>query len=151
MRVPEPGELVEVRRRQWLVSDVAPFFPSADRYRRQDLVTLESIEEDSGGEQMSVIWQIEPGARILEKAGLPEVSGYDDNEQLQAFLNAVRWGIATNIDRNNLLSPFRSGITIEDYQLDPLVRAINMARVNLLIADDTGLGKTIETGLVRPS
>lgn len=147
-RVPEPGELVEVRRRQWLVSDVDPYSPSGDAYRRQDLVTLESIEEDAGGEQISVVWQIEPGARILEKAGLPEVNGYDNNEQLQSFLNAVRWGIATNVDRNNLLSPFRSGITIEDYQLDPLVRAINMARVNLLIADDTGLGKTIETGLV---
>lgn len=147
-RVPEPGELVEVRRRQWLVSDVDPHQPENDSYRRQDLVTLESIEEDAGGEQISVIWQIEPGARILEKAGLPEVNGYDKNEQLESFLNAVRWGIATNVDRNNLLSPFRSGITIEDYQLDPLVRAINMARVNLLIADDTGLGKTIETGLV---
>ena len=147
-RVPEQGELVEVRHRQWLVSDVDTDMPSGDAYRRQDLVTLESIEEDAGGEQISVIWQIEPGARILEKAGLPEVNGYDNNEQLQAFLNAVRWGIATNVDRNNLLSPFRSGITIEDYQLDPLVRAINMARVNLLIADDTGLGKTVETGLV---
>lgn len=147
-RIPEPGELVEVRRRQWLVSDVDPYAPSGDAYRRQDLVTLESIEEDAGGEQISVVWQIEPGARILEKAGLPDVDGYDNNGQLQSFLNAVRWGIATNVDRNSLLSPFRSGITIEDYQLDPLVRAINMARVNLLIADDTGLGKTIETGLV---
>ncbi len=147
-RVPEQGELVEVRRRQWIVSAVSPHKPDGDSYREEDLVTLESIEEDAGGEQTSVIWQIESGAHILEKAGLPEVNGYDDNEQLQAFLNAVRWGIATNIDRNNLLSPFRSGITIEDYQLDPLVRAIGMARVNLLIADDTGLGKTIETGLV---
>ena len=58
-RVPEPGELVEVRRRQWLVSDVDPYTPSGDAYRRQDLVTLESIEEDAGGEQISVIWQIE--------------------------------------------------------------------------------------------
>ena len=40
------------------------------------------------------------------------------------------------------------GIEIEDYQLDPLARAIQMPRVNLLIADDVGLGKTIETGLV---
>ena len=85
MRVPEPGELVEVRRRQWLVSDVDPYRPEGDDYRRQDLVTLESIEEDAGGEQISVVWQIEPGARILEKAGLPEVNGYDNNEQLQAF------------------------------------------------------------------
>jgi superfamily II DNA or RNA helicase len=67
---------------------------------------------------------------------------------LEAFLDAVRWGAATNADRSFLQSPFRSGITIEDYQLDPLVRAIDMARVNLLIADDVGLGKTIEAGLV---
>ena len=148
LRVPEPGELVEVRRRQWLVSGVLPHFEQEDAYKRQDLVTLESIEEDSDGERISVVWQIEPGARILEKAGLPRIEGYDSNVRFEAFLNAVRWGIATNVDRSNLLSPFRSGITIEDYQLDPLVRAIDMARVNLLIADDTGLGKTVEAGLV---
>ena len=45
-------------------------------------------------------------------------------------------------------SLFRSGIDIEDYQLDPVVRAVQMPRVNLLIADDVGLGKTIEAGLV---
>jgi len=48
----------------------------------------------------------------------------------------------------NIQSPFRSGIDIEDYQLDPVVRAIQMPRVNLLVADDVGLGKTIESGLV---
>jgi len=47
-----------------------------------------------------------------------------------------------------LQAPFRSGIDIEDYQLDPVVGAIQMPRVNLLIADDVGLGKTIEAGLV---
>ena len=43
-----------------------------------------------------------------------------------------------------------AGIDIEDYQLDPVVRAIQMPRVNLLIADDVGLGKTIEAGHGRP-
>jgi SNF2 family DNA or RNA helicase len=51
-------------------------------------------------------------------------------------------------DSRNVQSPFRSGIEIEDYQLDPVIRAIQMPRVNLLIADDVGLGKTIEAGLV---
>ena len=36
----------------------------------------------------------------------------------------------------------------DDHQLDPVVRAIQMPRVNLLVADDVGLGKTIEAGMV---
>ena len=100
------------------------------------------------GEEIQVVWQLEAGAQVLEKAGLPSITGWDSNDRLEAFLDAVRWGAITNADRSFLQSPFRSGITIEDYQLDPLVRAVEMARVNLLIADDVGLGKTIEAGLV---
>ena len=47
-----------------------------------------------------------------------------------------------------LQSPFRSGVELKEYQLDPLVRSLAMPRVNLLIADDVGLGKTVETGMV---
>lgn len=145
--IPEPGQLVEVRRRLWVVNQVQGSSLSK-QYNKQHLITLSSIDEDSLGEEIQVIWQIEPGARIVEKAGLPQISGWDSADRLEAFLDAVRWGAATNADRSFLQAPFRSGITIEDYQLDPLVRAIDMARVNLLIADDVGLGKTIEAGLV---
>lgn len=144
--VPEPGQLVEVRRRQWVVSDVLG--QSFEANKEQHLVTLSSLDEDALGEELQVIWQIEPGAQILEKAGLPRITGVDSDEKAEAFLDAVRWGAVSNADRSFLQAPFRSGITIEDYQLDPLVRAIDMARVNLLIADDVGLGKTIEAGLV---
>lgn len=146
--VPEPGQLVEVRRRQWVVTDVAGGALSSSSNGDQHLVSLSSLDEDSLGEEIQIIWQIEPGAQVLEKAGLPTISGWDSTDRLEAFLDAVRWGAVTNADRSFLQSPFRSGITIEDYQLDPLVRAVDMARVNLLIADDVGLGKTIEAGLV---
>lgn len=146
--VPEPGQLVEVRRRQWVVTDVSSGALSPTSNGDQHLVGLSSLDEDSMGEELQVIWQIEAGAQILEKVGLPSITGWDSNDSLEAFLDAVRWGAVTNADRSFLQSPFRSGITIEDYQLDPLVRAIEMARVNLLIADDVGLGKTIEAGLV---
>lgn len=62
----------------------------------------------------------------MEKAGLPQISGWDSHDRHEAFLDAVRWGAVTNADRSFLQAPFRSGITIEDYQLDPLVRAIDM-------------------------
>ena len=75
-------------------------------------------------------------------------NGFDKPARLEAFLDAVRWGAASIADTRQLQSPFRSGIEIESYQLDPIVRAIQMPRVNLLVADDVGLGKTIESGLV---
>lgn len=146
--VPEPGQLVEVRRRQWVVTDVSGGALSSSSNGDQHLVGLSSLDEDSMGEEIQVVWQMEAGAQVLEKAGLPSITGWDSNDRLEAFLDAVRWGAVTNADRSFLQSPFRSGITIEDYQLDPLVRAVEMARVNLLIADDVGLGKTIEAGLV---
>lgn len=146
--VPDPGQLVETRRRHWIVSDVQESAFAAINSDVQHLVTLGSLDEDSLGESLQILWELEPGARILERAGLPKITGWDPAERLEAFLDSVRWGAATNADRSFLQSPFRSGITIEDYQLDPLVRAIDMARVNLLIADDVGLGKTIEAGLV---
>lgn len=146
--VPEPGQLVEVRRRQWVVTDVSSGALSPTSNGDQHLVGLSSLDEDSMGEEIQVVWQMEAGAQVLEKAGLPSITGWDSNDRLEAFLDAVRWGAVTNADRSFLQSPFRSGITIEDYQLDPLVRAVEMARVNLLIADDVGLGKTIEAGLV---
>ncbi|MYB89166.1 MAG: DEAD/DEAH box helicase [Proteobacteria bacterium] len=166
---PEPGQLVEVRRRQWVVSKVQTSSldhsqhilgvrEASTNYKseadtepslgKEHLVSMSSIDEDELGEELEVIWEIEPGAQVIERAGLPSITGQDDSITLEAFLDAVRWGASTNADRGFLQAPFRSGVSIEDFQLDPLVRAIDMARVNLLIADDVGLGKTIEAGLV---
>jgi len=144
---PEPGQLVEARRRQWIVSEVDGASVASGVPKRH-LVRLASIDEDALGEEIEVLWELEPGAHVIERAGLPRMTGMDDPSTLQAFLDAVVWGAATNADRGYLQAPFRSGVGIEDYQLDPLVRAIDMARTNLLIADDVGLGKTIEAGLV---
>ena len=151
--VPESGQLVSVRSRRWVVGEVQsrtlpppPLEPASDR--PQHLVSLLSVEDDALGEELQVVWEIEPGASVIEKVALPEPTGFDPPDRLDAFLDAVRWGAASTADVRNIQSPFRCGIDIEDYQLDPVVRAIQMPRVNLLIADDVGLGKTIESGLV---
>ncbi|MEB3151766.1 MAG: DISARM system SNF2-like helicase DrmD, partial [Sphaerospermopsis sp.] len=151
--IPEPGQLVNVRSRQYVVSDVhhtsLPTNPVLGGVTKtQHLVKLTSVEDDGLGEELQVIWELEVGAHIYEKIELPQPQNFDSPERLDAFLDAVRWGAASTADIRTVQSPFRSGIDIEDYQLDPVVRAIQMPRVNLLIADDVGLGKTIEAGLV---
>jgi SNF2 family DNA or RNA helicase len=108
---------------------------------------LSSVEDDAFGEELQIIWELEPGASVNEHVALPAPTGFDAPGRLDAFLDAVRWGAASTADVRNIQAPFRSGIDIEDYQLDPVVRAIQMPRVNLLIADDVGLGKTIEAGM----
>ena len=151
--VPEQGQIVEVRRRRYVVADVtkstlAQSALATELTSIQHLVTLASIEDDAFGDELQVIWELEPGAHVHNQQLLPTPTGFDSPQRLDAFLNAVRWGAASSADVRALQAPFRSGITIEDYQLDPVVRAIQMPRANLLIADDVGLGKTIEAGLV---
>jgi hypothetical protein len=151
--IPEQGQLVSVRSRNWIVTEVLPSTLPADGLKTtlpkpQNLLTLSSVEDDALGEELQVIWELEPGARLIEEVALPEPTGFDPPDQLDAFLDAVRWGASSSADVRNIQAPFRSGIDIEDYQLDPVVRAIQMPRVSLLIADDVGLGKTIEAGMV---
>lgn len=150
--IPEQGQLVEVRHRQFVVTDVLrstlPGPGLAALARPQHLVMFSSIEDDALVEELQVIWEMESQARVFDQGILPDPTGFDDPNRFDAFLNAVRWGAVSSADVRALQAPFRSGIDIEDYQLDPVVRTIQMPRVNLLTADDVGLGKTVEAGLV---
>jgi hypothetical protein len=87
---PEQGQLVSFRSRNWIVNDVRPSTlpPPALKptfHGPQHLVNLASVEDDGLGEELQVIWELEPGAKIIEKVAPPD--------QVDAFLDAVRWGV----------------------------------------------------------
>ena len=103
------------------------------------------------GQELRVVWELEPGKSLKPQQDLPEkiqTDRFDMPERLAAFIDALRWGAITSADARSFQAPFRSGANVEPYQLEPLRRALNSPRANLLLADDVGLGKTIEAGMV---
>ena len=154
--LPEQGQVVNVRGAAWAVADVrAQGLPRSPADEGEPglthVVQLQSLEEDRLDEELIVVWELEVGQTVAPDQGLPELispDGFDDPNTLAAFVDAVRWGAVTSADGSSFQAPFRSGANVEAYQLEPLRRALQSARTNLLLADDVGLGKTIEAGLV---
>jgi superfamily II DNA or RNA helicase len=154
--LPEPGQVVEVRGSTWAVADVRPQgLPRspADEATAQlsHVVVLQSLDEERLGEQLSVVWELEVGHTVTPAQGLPDIvyaDAFDEPATLAGFIDAMRWGAVTSADPNRYQAPFWSGVNVEAYQLEPLRRALGAPRANLLLADDVGLGKTIEAGLV---
>ncbi len=124
--IPRDGSLVEVRGQRWVVSDSSPGNDGST------LLTLQSVEDGRYGESLQVIWEVEPGRRALPAGSLPDVThtGFDPPERLAAFLDAVRWSAVTSADVKTLQAPLRSGVTVEEYQLEPVARATEAPRVN---------------------
>jgi SNF2 family DNA or RNA helicase len=96
------------------------------------------------------LWEREVDSYVIQEDGWRRVGdrGFDPPGLFAAYLNTLRWNTVTATDPTLFQSPFRAGIQILAYQLEPLRKALLLPRVNLFIADDVGLGKTIEAALI---
>lgn len=143
---PNPGQIVRVRTRRYLVDEVVP----PPREGDQTLVRMSCLDDDNQGAPLDVLWEKELDAKILDASSWKRVAekGFDPPDLFAAYYNSLRWNLVTATDPRLFQAPYRAGIQVDAYQLEPLQKALRLPRVNLFIADDVGLGKTIESGLI---
>lgn len=144
-----------VRNRRALIASVQPF--DADEGGRVHLVEVE-YTDGVGAETDQLLWEVEPDKMVLEPAALPriDVTPPMESREFDAMIRASRWSALTpslpfsglTEDRPPLAAPLFGAIHPEAYQLVPVLRALEMPRVALMLADAVGLGKTVQAGMV---
>ena len=127
------GSLVRVRDREWVV------LPGSDA----ELLLVRPLG-GTDAEATGILSSLE----LVEPAtfALPDPTQPGDYRSARLLRDALRLGFRSSA------GPFRSfgHIAVEPrpYQLVPLLMALRQDPVRLLIADDVGIGKTVEAGLI---
>ena len=130
-----PGTLVSARGCEWLV------LPSANN-------NLIHIRPLFGSDEDAI--RIDPELELMPVKSAhflpPSADQLDTQDSARLLSDAIRLSLRRGA------GPFRSaahlGVEPRAYQLVPLMMSLKLDPVRLLIADDVGVGKTIEAGMI---
>ncbi|MER8719637.1 DEAD/DEAH box helicase [Mesorhizobium sp. M0999] len=130
-----PGDLVHARGREWVA------LPSPE----EGWLCLRPLSGAEADIQL-IHPDLETDKPRLARFALPEREPLATQSAAQLLSEALRLSLRRGA------GPFRSAARLSfeprAYQLVPLIMALRLQTVRLLIADDVGIGKTIEAGLI---
>ncbi|MFC3084535.1 DEAD/DEAH box helicase [Tabrizicola soli] len=138
---PTPGSVISLRSATWKVLGTSTLKRG---FREIHCRGLNGLVRDK---EARFVWDLEKGARVLDPAAVrlvPDTSpGLIDTK-----LHLAAAFRATPTTTRRPLTLGRAAIDDLTFQHLPVERALAQDRVRLLIADDVGLGKTLEAGLI---
>jgi superfamily II DNA or RNA helicase len=134
VHVVRAGDLVVARRARWRVVDVRP-------YGACQVVTLSGLSSPLAGLERRLLMPFDTLRRIERSPGVRLVGR-------GRWRRAFRALVASDRPPGALRTAQVARIELMPYQLEPALAILRGAGVRLLLADEVGLGKTIQAGLV---
>ncbi len=101
--IPQVGDLVRVRSRQYLVEGV----DDPPRPGDSTLVRLSCLDDDAQGDPLEVLWDREIDARLLRETDWARIAsrGFDAPRLFSAYLHTLRWNCVTATDPKLFQAP----------------------------------------------
>ncbi len=134
-----PGQRITNRNEDFLVTDV-------EENNGKWILSVEGISELVKAKRFIFDTSIDHTIRVIDPTETRLIADYDQGyRKTKLFIeNHIR---NSTVYSNRITVAHKAAFNMADYQLEPTLKAFQLPRPRLLIADGVGLGKTVEVGI----